>query len=352
MERPRRSIPPAIRGAILIPEQKISVYVSVLNEVDSIDRLLESMAGQTRPPSELLVIDGGSDDGTIERVERFRAAHANVRLMRFPGSSIAQARNLGFSSSAFDLVASIDAGCTADARWLESLASCLGPEVDIVSGVYGPDAKTLFERCVGDLMYPRVDLLPNDWAMPSHRSVLVRKRVWEALGGFPPNLDRSEDTWFDLEAARRGFRFRLARNAMVYWRPRRNLVEVFRNTYRWTSSDVEHSIATEPSAQWRLALERLGGAIVPTGWCLSVVTTVAISPWLGLSSFLFLTILMARPFRVVRRFRDENSVLPVVWKNLILLTNSAAWVLGYVHGLLRRTARATRWRKRGEAPEV
>lgn len=320
-------------------QPKVSVYVSVLNEVDSISALLESLAGQTRFPDELLIIDGGSKDGTVERVEDFEAAHANVRLVRAPGSNIAQARNVGFRSSSFDLVGSIDSGCTADPRWLETLVGAIDPDIDVVSGVYLPDPKTLFERCVGELAYPRVDFLPDDWSMPSHRSVLIRKRVWEALGGFQPDLDRSEDTWFDLEAARRGFRFRLARKAVVYWRPRRNLVEVFKNAYRWAKSDTVHGIPSTPFFASRSTPERLGGVIASLGWCLAAVTAVGISPFLGVVSLVFLSGLMVRPYRVIRRFRDERSFRAVVLKNLILYAHSVAWLLGNLNGLATRALR-------------
>ncbi|MBV9358544.1 MAG: glycosyltransferase, partial [Chloroflexi bacterium] len=51
---------------------RVALVVTVLNECDSIDRLLASIAAQTRPPDELIVVDGGSRDGTVARLESWQ----------------------------------------------------------------------------------------------------------------------------------------------------------------------------------------------------------------------------------------------------------------------------------------
>lgn len=314
-------------------EQKVTLYANVLNEADSIDQLLTSLINQTRPPDELIFIDGGSRDGTIERIMHFQESHANVKLVRYPGCSIAEGRNMGFSSASFDLVASIDGGCRAKNDWLENLLKEARPAIDIVSGSYLPDPQTRFERCVGDLMYPDIKSLPDDWDSPSHRSVLIRKRVWEALGGFPPYLVLSEDTWFNLEAARRGFKFKLARDAVVYWRPRRNLVEVFKSSFRWLMSDVKYRIGMERLHR-RVFGRMLADVVAVFGWCVALATTIAISPLLGGLGLVVLTLLMIRPFRTVHYFHSEKSFRNKITKNLILLTLSAVLLLGYAVGIL------------------
>ena len=320
-------------------DQKVTLYANVLNEAHSIDRLLVSVDAQTRKYDEFIIIDGGSNDGTLEVLERYVGSHPNVKLILYPGSRIGEARNRAIASSSFDLVASIDAGCHAEKEWLERLMAKMTPEVDIVSGAYLPDPATDFERCVGDLMYPRIDSLPDDWTMPSHRSVLLRKRVWQALGGFPPHLGPSEDTWFDIEAARLGFKFKLARDAVVYWRPRRNLVEVFKSSFRFMLSDVRHRIGLE-SLSRRTIIIKTADMISLLGWCTALVTTFAISPLIGGVGLVIFTALMVRPFRTIHLYFSEKSWRGKITKNLINLTNSVAWSLGYVLGIAARVRKS------------
>ncbi len=50
---------------------RVSVIATVLNEAGSIDLLLDSLAGQTRPPDEVVIVDGGSSDGTRGRLREY-----------------------------------------------------------------------------------------------------------------------------------------------------------------------------------------------------------------------------------------------------------------------------------------
>ncbi len=44
---------------------RVSVVCTVLNEGESVRRLMDSLAAQTRPPDEVVIVDGGSHDDTI-----------------------------------------------------------------------------------------------------------------------------------------------------------------------------------------------------------------------------------------------------------------------------------------------
>ena len=320
------------------PEQRVSLYATVLNEADSMDQLLDSLAAQTRQPDELIFVDGGSTDGTIDKITEYQATHPNVRLIRYPKSSPSEGRNKGFETAVFDLVASIDGGCRAKSDWLENLLKEAQPGIDIVSGVYLPDSKTRFESCLGDLTFPDVKSLPEDWSRPSHRSVLIRKRVWQSLGGYPPHLGPSEDTWFNHEAKQNGFRFKIARDAVVYWRPRRNLIEVFNSSFRWMMSDVKHNIDLERLPR-RMFVHNFAEILSLFGWCVAFVTAIAISPPLGGIGLIVLTLLMIRPIRTIHLFRAEKSYRSKVTKNLIVLASSSAIVAGYLFGRFARAIR-------------
>jgi len=51
----------------------ISVVVPTLNDRDGLDQLIQALAQQTRAPDEVVVVDGGSTDGTKELLETWRA---------------------------------------------------------------------------------------------------------------------------------------------------------------------------------------------------------------------------------------------------------------------------------------
>src|SRR5438045_6409195 len=103
----------------------VSLVATVLNEVDSLPRLFASIDEQTRPPHEIVVVDGGSSDGTWPTLERWAEAAPNRIALREPGANISRGRNLAIERATGDVIAVTDAGVRLDARWLERLVGAL-----------------------------------------------------------------------------------------------------------------------------------------------------------------------------------------------------------------------------------
>ena len=68
---------------------RISVVVFVLNAVSTIDRALASVTAPDQPPVELLVMDGGSTDGTLDVIQRYEDKIAYWRSYRDGNAAIA-----------------------------------------------------------------------------------------------------------------------------------------------------------------------------------------------------------------------------------------------------------------------
>ncbi len=56
----------------------VSVIATVLNEAENIDGLASSLARQTLKPAEIIIVDGGSTDGTWEKLQAARQKYANL----------------------------------------------------------------------------------------------------------------------------------------------------------------------------------------------------------------------------------------------------------------------------------
>ncbi len=302
---------------------QVTVYTTVLNERDNIALLLDSLLNQSRMPDEIIVVDGGSTDGTVDTVKEYTSKGHPIRLIESPGANVATGRNIGIDNATFDVVASTDAGCTLHSHWLENLRKTFTEDTDVVSGVFLPDAKNTFEECVADLLHPGMETLPEDWSQPSHRSIAFRKKVWEEIGPIPEGLYRSEDTWFNYEAKRRGFKFKIARDAIVYWRPRKNLREVYRNSYLWVKSDIENDVQAEMiEHESRLKLLKVTWRVLAL---LVLLVCGLLVSWLA-------AVLLA-PFvlkEMITLYVRDRSLRKTVYKNLINLTFTVAYIAGYL----------------------
>jgi poly-beta-1,6-N-acetyl-D-glucosamine synthase len=67
-----------------LPAVVLAVVACFLNEERLLPRFLASLAAQTRPPDELLLVDDGSDDGSVALAHEFASQHPWARLVERP----------------------------------------------------------------------------------------------------------------------------------------------------------------------------------------------------------------------------------------------------------------------------
>jgi len=322
----------------------VSVVMTVLNDRAGCAAVLDTLLSQTRPPDEIVVVDGGSNDGTREHVESLTAAHPQVRLMVSPRCNIARGRNLGIAEAAGPIIATTDAGCRLDAQWLEKLVRPFeaDPHVDVVAGLYAIDAHGLLERVVG-LATMRGQMEPVNPATfnPSARSMAFRKDVWARAGGFPDWLYTSEDTLFDLKLRRMGVRWSLGEGAVVRWRPRSSLRSIARQFYLYGRGRGHTQIE---SGDYVYHLRNLGllaglgalGLWQPWAWALAAVVWAYFYVW-GFHR---------RCLKISQHARSRRAYalgMLVLW--IVMLWGTA----GYVAGTLQRWRRPAVFRGRRAA---
>ena len=89
------------------PPRTVSVVIPTFNRWECLERTLEALAGQTRRPDEVIVVDDGSTDGTWESLWAWRSRNGErlaVLPLRQPNKGPGQARNVGVVQAHGDLV--------------------------------------------------------------------------------------------------------------------------------------------------------------------------------------------------------------------------------------------------------
>jgi GT2 family glycosyltransferase/glycosyltransferase involved in cell wall biosynthesis len=195
----------------------ISVVITIKNEADGIDAFLASLAAQTRRPEQVVIVDGGSSDGTVERVTRFAArCDLKVELVEAGPVNVPKGRNIGIARAAHDVLVFLDAGCVLGER---TLANLLGPMAaedgpDLAGGVYD----TIHPSVWGSYFIPNwEDEHTYSSFLPSSRLVAVTRRLLEKAGPYPEHLWSGEDTLFAIRCRRHSSRWAVNKRAKVYW---------------------------------------------------------------------------------------------------------------------------------------
>ncbi|MBK8085083.1 MAG: glycosyltransferase [Devosia sp.] len=164
---------------------KITVVTATYNCASTIGDCLRSVAGQTHPHIEHIVVDGASGDGTVDVLHR----HASQlsRIISEPDNGIYDALNKGVANASGDIVGFLHADdLYADNKVLEDVAVAFqNPEVDAVYGdlTYVQKADTdKVVRYWRSSPFTRASLA-RGW-MPPHPTLYLRRGVYERFGGF------------------------------------------------------------------------------------------------------------------------------------------------------------------------
>jgi glycosyltransferase involved in cell wall biosynthesis len=325
---------------------KVSVIVTVLNEGPAIERLLGSLAGQSRPPDDVVIVDGGSTDGTVAVLQAWAdRGRLPLKIVRRPGANISQGRNAAVEAATGDTIASTDGGVWLEPGWLDALVTPFlderGPSVAVVSGWFVADPHTAFEAAMGATVLPRLHEVNAGTFLPSSRSVAFRKEAWQAVQGYPEWLDYCEDLVFDLRLRELYGRFACVPEARAHLRPRSNLRGFWKQYYRYARGDGKADL-------WRRrhAIRYLTYLVLFPGL---VVLALLHSPWWWLVSAAGAAAYTATPYRRLwpglasYGLLDRCKALFLV--PVIRLVGDVAKMAGYPVG------RVWRWRNR-HRPEI
>ncbi|MGB8493872.1 MAG: glycosyltransferase family 2 protein [Candidatus Acidiferrum sp.] len=110
----------------------VTVYIPAYNVAKFLARAIESLRAQTYGADEIIVIDDGSQDETVEIARRF----PQVKVIRHDANrGLGAARNTAVRTARNEFVASLDADCVAEPEWLAALVAALAdPKVAGVGG--------------------------------------------------------------------------------------------------------------------------------------------------------------------------------------------------------------------------
>ena len=201
------------------------MIVTVFNEEKTLDRLLKALANQTYEPDEIVVVDGGSDDKTWQKLKVWQKKLKNLKVYYREGNR-AIGRNLAIQKAKNNLIAITDAGCVPDKNWLEELIKTyLQTKAEVISGYYRGLAKTPLEEAIVPYVLVMPDKVDPKNFLPATRSMLITKKAWKKVGGFNELLDSSEDYDFALRLKQAGIKMAFAPDAVVGWLPRKTLVD-------------------------------------------------------------------------------------------------------------------------------
>ena len=157
----------------------ISVVIRSFNEEQHIGRLLTGIARQTRPPDQIVLVDSGSTDATVEIASRYPVEIHHIEPERF---SCGRSLNIGFAAATGDIVVVASAHVhPVYATWLEELTAPLNdPAVALAYGRQVGGAQTKYsERRVMARWFPEESVDRQEHPFCNNANAAVRRSLWD-----------------------------------------------------------------------------------------------------------------------------------------------------------------------------
>jgi len=172
---------------------EISIVILTIDSEDYIHVLLNSIKkNKIQEKTEVIVVDAGSKDNTISKVEEF----GFVKIIKEKRISKGKARNIGVQKAKGDIIVYLDSDTEVLPGWYEALIKSIKCS-DIVAGyLTDPNMKdigrvpALIDGC--DISYPTCN-------------IAYKREVFEKVGGFIEVQRIPEDCEFHYRCAKAGY---------------------------------------------------------------------------------------------------------------------------------------------------
>lgn len=180
----------------------ISVIIPLFNKEQFIEKTLNSIFQQTFTDYELIIIDDGSTDGSIDIVTSFN--DARITLYTTKNKGVSHARNYGVSKSNSELIAFLDADDLWESNHLENLYSLYSkfPKCGLYVSAYfkhyfnGKKIKANYHG-VSKNHFGIIDdyfLASTIDSIAWTSAVLIPKKIFSEIGGFDEAMRSGQDT--------------------------------------------------------------------------------------------------------------------------------------------------------------
>ena len=385
-----------------------SFISTVYNEEKSLPDFLKSFFEQDYLPDEMIIVDGGSKDNTLNilkdfflsKLEKnnnlkvFKENEKNlklnsqedisiidifyikffkpsgpdgvkdnikgdinddnkitVKIFQKINAGISEGRNIAIRNAQNEIICASDAGCIFDKNWTYEITkflflseneinkfdnSIIQESYDVVGGYSKSIEVSFMEKVLSMCIMPQLKEIKPQKFMPSSRNISYKKSAWEKVGGYPENLDFGEDMKFNFNLKNNGYFIKFNPDAVVFWRMRENIVQVFKQFFRYSKGDAKGKMYL-----YRHFIRFLSFVV----FIVILLISIIFSPWFLTIYILFFSYYVYKPFsRLNVTFKHHKNktarlflkISALIVAPLMLIYIDIAKMAGFIYGLIKK----------------
>lgn len=215
---------------------RVSVIIPTRNASTTIERQLRAVCAQeVDVPFEVVVVDNGSTDETVQVVRRIIDLLSQVRLVDGPiHPSRSAARNVGAERAAGEVLVFCDADDVVESGWLQALVSAAKWQPVVTGALDRVDARTMRSEGLhaGSTRYRGLLCLGS-------ANVAIVRDVFDQVGGFSEAFRHRVDVELTCRLYLDGILVHPEPRAVVRYVRRPDLLAEVRQHFWWSVADVQ-----------------------------------------------------------------------------------------------------------------
>lgn len=219
----------------------ITVLCPTYNEAEYIEKVLKFFINAKPADKELLIIDGGSNDGTKEIVNDWTNKYNNIRLLENENKFVPFALNIGVKNSNGDPIIRLDAHTEYAEDYFEKIIKTFNDTgADIVGGPMNAVGKSNFQVAVAHATSTVFgvgdsNIHKGKYEGESDHVYLGawQRKLFDEIGYFDERLKRNQDDEFHYRARSLGKKIYLNPEIKSYYYTRSSLSKVIKQYFQY-----------------------------------------------------------------------------------------------------------------------
>lgn len=220
---------------------ELSVICPTLNEIKFIDQLVGDLCFDDGLKKEILILDGGSTDGTVERVIELQSKYPSLVLIQNPRRTSTAAFNIGYKAATGSYIAFVGAHARYSKDYFKIGVEVLKSGIcDAVGGPLDQQGKTDIGKAIASVMSSKAGVGNTEFRTSKERKfvdsvafAVYSKKMIDVVGIMDESLPVNQDDEFHYRVNEKGFKIMMVPEMQATYFVRDSYSGLFRQYFRY-----------------------------------------------------------------------------------------------------------------------
>jgi len=220
---------------------QISIIIPTLNEIEHIEKLIDSISSQDNVSKEIFIVDGGSDDGTQQKVRQISQSNPYIKLIENPERFVSHGFNRAYRETTSKYISLIGAHSIYPNNYFYTCIKAIqSGECDVAGGFLLQIGKNNIGKAIARVMSSQFGVgntefrtIPRRMYVDSVAFAIYDRRVFDKIGLFDEELIRNQDDEFHYRLTKAGFKILMLPELEITYIVRSSLKSLFNQYYQY-----------------------------------------------------------------------------------------------------------------------